>query len=574
MDNGKQTSTPPLSKKSDMLVMILSAMYAKLLVVMGIAFPLAQVISPLIQPWFQKAFHLFLYVVSITFLVYAYLFLMRKRQPAVVRLLSRVVSARSKVPLAKDALNNLEMSMSAAHFEHARNCGSFYLRVGAVAFSIGSMIYTGLEIVQFFEIDPESVCYSILDVINPLSHMSFTFIQLYFIFLNAKMCIAKYKKVARFGLMHLVATNLCVWLLAVIQESKHEILNFYEHPEAHGHINSALPFSSPLALHHSHHVSSINDTKPSLAPTLIPPEIWHAVGKAKSCQRTNIIGELVQKASPFLFPCTIEYSLICAAICYIMWKNIGRPMRRPTDVPTYGRHHHHYRVDCSNAIKGLFTGILVLVMAIISVIVFFVLVIRPEFHDLALMEAHVAELVLFTITSIAPLLAMYRIRHFRYARHRNVELDNILLIVAQTGVYLFSIFSIISGSFKHTPNTTVVLLSSLARLVQATVQTVFILDASQRKASTANHAHKKPGREIITFLLVCNFAMWIINTLKTGRTESSPVQLDFYGFWGWTIVARVSTPLAIFFRFHSTVCLCEIWKKLYKHKPDIMAVDV
>lgn len=42
------------------------------------------------------------------------------------------------------------------------------------------------------------------------------------------------------------------------------------------------------------------------------------------CRRTNIIGSLVQDASPFLFPCTIEYSLICAAILYVMWKNISR----------------------------------------------------------------------------------------------------------------------------------------------------------------------------------------------------------------------------------------------------------
>ena len=33
----------------------------------------------------------------------------------------------------------------------------------------------------------------------------------------------KYRNVARFGLMHMVATNLCVWLLTVILESRFEI---------------------------------------------------------------------------------------------------------------------------------------------------------------------------------------------------------------------------------------------------------------------------------------------------------------------------------------------------------------
>lgn len=32
------------------------------------------------------------------------------------------------------------------------------------------------------------------------------------------------------------------------------------------------------------------------------------------CRRTNIMGSLIQNASPFLFPCTIEYSLICSGL--------------------------------------------------------------------------------------------------------------------------------------------------------------------------------------------------------------------------------------------------------------------
>ena len=37
--------------------------------------------------------------------------------------------------------------------------------------------------------------------------------------------------------------------------------------------------------------------------------------------------QLLESSSPFLFPCTIEYSLICAAILYIMWKQISREER-------------------------------------------------------------------------------------------------------------------------------------------------------------------------------------------------------------------------------------------------------
>jgi len=43
------------------------------------------------------------------------------------------------------------------------------------------------------------------------------------------------------------------------------------------------------------------------------------------CSRSNIVGMLVQKSSAYLFPCTIEYSLICAVTLYEMWKDIKIP---------------------------------------------------------------------------------------------------------------------------------------------------------------------------------------------------------------------------------------------------------
>lgn len=42
------------------------------------------------------------------------------------------------------------------------------------------------------------------------------------------------------------------------------------------------------------------------------------------------MGSLVTNASPFLFPCTIEYSLICAVILFEMWKKVKTTRRTET----------------------------------------------------------------------------------------------------------------------------------------------------------------------------------------------------------------------------------------------------
>ncbi|XP_022235947.1 otopetrin-2-like [Limulus polyphemus] len=460
----------------DGLVKMLSAVYAKLLVVMGLCFPLAEVISHKIPTSYYE----------------------KKK------------------------------------FEHASHCGSFYLRLGAVAFGIGSMIYSALEFGQFFEIDSSSPCYNLLYGLTPCTRMTFTFIQMYFIFLNSR--------------------NLSVWLHVLVQETKHEIVTIIN--PNHTDLIPSFVLEMKDMLHGEH----------SLAERSVDHEMY--VGQ--DCRRTNILGQLVQDASSFLFPCTIEYSLICAAILYIMWKNIGKTNSRSEGSGIQSsRHRDHYTVDCTKANKGLFTGIMVLVSAIISLILFFVLISKESYKSMAVMEVHVVELALYTLTSLAVVVALVQVRRLKYNPNRSEELDNILLIIAQGGLYLFTMFNIIGGHFTMDQNTVLVLLSALACLIQGTLQTIFILDASRRYCRNSDQMRKKPGREMVTFLLVCNFAMWSINTLETRRADSNPVQMNFYGFWAWTIITHVTTPLTIFFRFHSTVCLCDIWKRSYKVRSDL-----
>ena len=56
----------------------------------------------------------------------------------------------------------------------------------STAFGLGTMIYNGLELGTFFEIPWNSPCYQVLRGINPILQMIFTFSQMYFVFMNAR----------------------------------------------------------------------------------------------------------------------------------------------------------------------------------------------------------------------------------------------------------------------------------------------------------------------------------------------------------------------------------------------------
>lgn len=53
-----------------------------------------------------------------------------------------------------------------------------------VAFGIGSMIYSGLEFGQYFELERDTKCHNVMLALTPATRMAFIFIQMYFIFLN------------------------------------------------------------------------------------------------------------------------------------------------------------------------------------------------------------------------------------------------------------------------------------------------------------------------------------------------------------------------------------------------------
>jgi len=109
-----------------------------------------------------------------------------------------------------------------------------------------------------------------------------------------------------------------------------------------------------------------------------------------------------------------------------------------------------------------------------------------------------------------------------------------------------------------------VLVTEALVILQVLLQLLYISDVAKRAVYMPEHDLSKPGRQVVTFLLLCNLALWIVYTFEIKKVEANPVQLDFYGPLNWAVILRVTLPLAIFHRFHSAVVLAEVWKSSYK----------
>ncbi|XP_022669549.1 otopetrin-2-like isoform X4 [Varroa jacobsoni] len=609
----------PASPKTQQFIM-LSSIYCQLLVVVCVVLLTSEVITgrqPLL--FFSEGFFLYLYTTSLLFLVYVYLYLLRhgnipsngpaggvrRPPPPPLKRTGGLLDMRKIGPTPKSssaadnsgvvtstgdtaekyqehtALNGFNQStdnnsvtrvVKQRTSENDRSHGSLFLRIGAIAFGLGTMVYNGLEFGSYFEIPTSSRCYSPLLAVNPLLQMAFTFAQMYFIFMNARLNIQKFKVVARFGLMHIVATNICVWIRTLGKETLQEIL--------------------------SHEVDTTRNGSVAIEDAVLT--FRARANRSESCERVDIMGTIVVDASPFLYPFIIEYSLISAAVLYVMWKNIGKnpvfQVERPpaTDHPSVdeqisrtssslfqtfsgntggttllssvGGIPVHQTVNCAGSSKGLFLGLLMLVCSTICLIVFFVLVQHKRYELIAIYMSDVSHCGIKTLTTLAILIGFIRVRHLRFHPDRNDHLRSILLSVSSFGLYVYSVFGIVAGALlpkEHVPNS-LLLLTSILTIVQITLQSLFIADVTCRSTYLPEHDRTKPGRQIVTFLLISNLTLWIIYTFEMQKVEASPVQLGFYGFFAWTFIIRSSLPLSIFYRFHSSVTFAEVWKNSYR----------
>ncbi|CAK1551670.1 unnamed protein product [Leptosia nina] len=696
-----QPETRPKNAKTSLFI-ISSFIYAKLLVVVCIAYVISDVITHNLPLYYYEGFFTYLYGMSILFLLYVFCFLLQEssccngsppkpKPPPKEKKPKKEKEKKTKDKESKDGKDgkkdkkdgkakdkDKEKDKSAKESkkqsfqqqdvveleagpvarpvrrrktsQNDHSHGSFFLRIGAIAFGLGTMIYNGLEFGTFFELPMDSPCYLILKGVNPVLQMVFTFMQMYFIFMNSRLNIHRFKVIARFGLMHVVATNICVWIRTLVLESLKEITDYHvKNPQGISGegvlgIKTVLNFAEVIRKHTLRHSGRVLGAVTTAATTVVstataaaksggeqliaavtstastpttqttmnnaseifesfdtlnPAALIANIDNTTVCGRIPIMGTIVTDSAPYLYPFIIEYSLIGAAVIYVMWKHIGRYpgvandedlerrleavlSRRAAALAAAQRGN---RVDCAGASKGLFCGLLLLVASLICLILFFVLIRHQELKRLSIYLADVSHCALMVLSILAILIGFIRGRKMRWSsdppsctepirrvqslKFRSEEqsdLNDILLRVSAFGLFIYAVFSIIAGgmgAFTHEPNLLVMITGCLS-VLQVILQLLFIADVSRRRVHLPEQERSKPARQAVTFLLICNVTMWLIYTVEAQKVLANPVQLDFYGFVAWSLVQRFTLPLCIFHRFHSAVTLAEIWKTSYK----------
>lgn len=611
------------------LWVLLSSLYGKLLIILMIAFTLIESMDNSVKLLsLQGLYLMYLYVGSIAVIICIYIWVLvdscasfhNDADPGIT------TSVITDAELGSLSLTRFG-SLKRAHISRDKTSAtSFYLRVGALAFGLGTLVFNGLEMAMHSMM--EGACLNDVVFVHPVLHGLFTFLQMHFLFVNSQVLVEKFGLVARFGFMHLAATNLALWARLVIWESGMEWTYFVHLAQSVGVTSrSSSPFDTgiptPLQLKgFPRSVAALNRVRRDAgvgrgfnASWAIASELYRPISESHisqvvelhQCLNTNSLGQLWTSSMPFLYPFIVQFSLIAAGVTYVMGKNVGRDRIRkmkphakrisgPTHITSHHHHHHNNnncnskmcsssclletryngsQIDCTGSSKGLFMGLLCLVAGIVVIIIFLVVKEDEGFPTETLFWMTSGTLgAILAISLVMTIIGLVQIRKLSHSGRSPTLLDGILSTVTLAGVQLYSVFGLMVGastlvvapahSAEQRQHIMLVVVSSL-QLMQSGAQSTLIGEALRRISITRHQLLTKPGRQVITFLLCCNATLWAFDSFVTQSWLSQELQLRFLGVLAWGVLSRISLPLLVFYRFHSGVLLLEVWQRAYRN---------
>ncbi|CAF4124058.1 unnamed protein product, partial [Rotaria magnacalcarata] len=246
-----------------------------------------------------------------------------------------------------------------------------------------------------------------------------------------------------------------------------------------------------------------------------------------------------------------------------MWRNVGKTENRSF---THFGDRHIFTVDCSRASRGLLLGGIAFILAILTLIPAYILN-----SSLTIQITHLTELVLLLVSLLVVCISFFYTTKLYYDRQAHVDVfDQILILVTTVGDFAYSFFGLFASIFIESytiqlPRFIEIAISFLS-IIQTFLQSGFILDTLKRRPISKNEIRQKPGRELITALLLINLAIWMHDSLSAKKVKLNPIQNEYYNTQTWSIVQAFTSPLSIFYRFHSSVCLADIWQEVYHDK--------
>ena len=200
---------------------------------------------------------------------------------------------------------------------------------------------------------------------------------------------------------------------------------------------------------------------------------------------------------------------------------------------------------------------------------FFTTIHDPMHNELGIAIYSIQIGVVIIILSIVIMFAYKQIQkldivHREHLDNSSTAMDDLLVLVPIPFYLLHYILSIAAVAEKPSINNYFLIVIYLLNIFQVVIQSPFIVDGIRRCSNSKQLRFKKPGRELVTFALILNVTLWILNTFELKSVDKYQNMASLYGKMTWMVISHTTVPVMLFYRYHSSVCLSDIWKYAYE----------
>lgn len=236
--------------------------------------------------------------------------------------------------------------------------------------------------------------------------------------------------------------------------------------------------------------------------------------------------------------------------------------------------------DCHASNRGLFSGLSILLITFITIVIFFATINHHLYSQVGI-TIYSAQICVITVLCCAAIAYAYRQTRAldtvspQHLDNPSTAMDDLLVLLPIPIFllhYILSIMAIASDHHEETANRYCLIIVYLLTIVQVLMQSPFLVVGIRRCSNSKKLRFKKPGRELITFALILNITLWIVNTFELKSVEKHHGMPEYYGKMVWMIISHTTLPIMLFYRFHSSICLSDIWKYAYE-KDDHAALN-
>ncbi|XP_058823887.1 proton channel OtopLc-like [Topomyia yanbarensis] len=448
-------------------------------------------------------------------------------------------------------------------FVSGRHGEFIYLKLGATWFCFGLLIHSVLLLsyqgILMNSTDGKwAVCASNSTIALEVLFLCYCLFLVFFFWKYANVVINHYRGLARFGLMHAIGTALAFWIYTIVRET-------------HLAIRIKASYKSPAN----------GDVDPVGLALLI-------------CPGPEDLNAILTTFSPYLYPFVIEFNILIVGLLYMIYANINRCPKKLSTKGHGGHGHGHGSThsghgdsdsvcsetqtksidhdtevkgkmvvygDCHATSRGLFAGLLLVVATIVVIILFHIAARDDDYRDIGVLLDSIFEVTVLGIMTLAVILAYFQTSKLDINQHPISRLDDVLLFIAIPAFFSETFFSMIPAFENQSILNGFIIFT---QLLQILVQTPWIIDALRRCSNAPELRKEKPGKELVTFLTIANVALWIYLSFSVKTGDFGDERYEYYGDLLWSILNHLSLPLIMFYRFHASVCLVDIWRHSYE----------